>query len=216
MVDDKIIAVKGMPDALPEQTAAWQHVETIIRKLMHNYAYSEIRLPLLERTPLFKRSIGEVTDIVEKEMFTFPDQNGDNLTLRPEGTAGCVRACIEHSLLRNQQQQRLWYMGPMCRYERPQKGRFRQFTQLGVEAFNLPGPDIDAELLALCARLWKMLQVDHLIELQINSIGDLASRNKYKAHLVTYFNDNIAKLDEDSQRRLNSNPLRILDSKNPD
>ena len=169
----KLGSVKGMPDVLPDQTPAWQRLETTIRQLMHSYAYDEIRMPLLERTQLFARSIGEVTDIVEKEMYTFLDRNDESITLRPEGTAGCVRACIEHTLLRNQQQQKLWYMGPMCRYERPQKGRFRQFTQLGVEVFNLPGPDIDAELLAMCARLWKLLGVDHLITLQINSIGDL-------------------------------------------
>lgn len=215
-VETKLTAVKGMPDVLPHQVAAWQHLEQNIRKLMHNYAYDEIRMPLVERTQLFSRSIGEVTDIVEKEMYTFLDRNGDSITLRPEGTAGCVRACIEHSLLRNQQQQRLWYMGPMSRYERPQKGRFRQFTQLGVEVFNLPGPDIDVEILALCARLWKMLQVDHLITLQINSIGNLASRNQYKEVLVEYFSANKDQLDDDSKRRLYTNPLRILDSKNPD
>lgn len=212
----KLSSVKGMPDILPEQTPAWQNLENIIRQLMSSYAYDEIRMPLMERTQLFARSIGEVTDIVEKEMYTFLDRNDESITVRPEGTAGCVRACIEHTLLRNQQQQRLWYMGPMCRYERPQKGRLRQFTQLGVEVFNLPGPDIDAELLAMCARLWKLLGVDHLITLQINSIGDLESRNKYKEKLVTYFNANLDQLDEDSKRRLLSNPLRILDSKNPD
>lgn len=213
---EKIIAVKGMQDILPTQVAAWQYVEHIIRQQLQNYAYTEIRLPLLERTQLFKRSIGEVTDIVEKEMFTFPDQNGDNLTLRPEGTAGCVRACIEHSLLRNQQTQKLWYMGPMFRYERPQKGRYRQFYQLGVEAFNFPGPDIDVEQIALCARLWQQLGIAPLLSLQINSLGDNNSRNIYKQELVAYFQTNSSKLDEDSKRRLHSNPLRILDSKNPD
>jgi histidyl-tRNA synthetase len=212
----KIVAVKGMSDILPTQVAVWQHVERVIRQLMQAYAYEEIRTPILERTQLFKRSIGEVTDIVEKEMFSFADQNGDGLTLRPEGTAGCVRSGIEHSLFRNQQQQKLWYLGPMFRYERPQKGRYRQFTQLGVEAFNLPGPDIDAEQLALCARLWNILKIDDCVSLQINSIGDLQSRNAYKQQLITYFNDNAQKLDEDSKRRLTSNPLRILDSKNPD
>jgi len=212
----KIIAVKGMPDVLPEQTPAWQYVEQIIRKLMAAYGYAEIRMPILERTQLFKRSIGEVTDIVEKEMYTFLDQNGESISVRPEGTASCVRACIEHSLLRNQQQQKLWYMGPMCRYERPQKGRYRQFYQLGVEAFNLPGPDIDAEQIALSARLWKQLQIDSMISLQINSLGDANSRQKYKQELIAYFTSNHHLLDEDSKRRLNSNPLRILDSKNPD
>lgn len=214
--DSKLTAVKGMPDILPAQIPVWQHLEAVIRQLMRNYAYEEMRMPLLERTHLFARSIGEVTDIVEKEMYTFLDRNGDSLTVRPEGTAGCVRACIEHAMLRNQQPQKLWYMGPMCRYERPQKGRFRQFTQLGVEAFNFPGPDIDVELLAMCARLWKMLQIDHLITLQINSIGDMQSRNVYKDNLVTYFSAHMNELDEDSKRRLHSNPLRILDSKNPD
>lgn len=205
-----------MSDALPEQTSSWQFVEQAIRELMHEYVYNEIRMPLLERTQLFKRSIGEVTDIVEKEMFTFPDQNGDSLTLRPEGTAGCVRACIEHSLLRNQQQQKLWYMGPMFRYEKPQKGRYRQFSQLGIEAFNLAGPDVDAEQLAICARLWKKLGISQFLKLEINSLGDANSRNVYKQTLVEYFKANHDKLDEDSKRRLLSNPLRILDSKNPD
>lgn len=213
---NKLSAVKGMPDLLPDQSPAWQHLEKNIRQLMQSYAYEEMRMPILERTNLFARSIGEVTDIVEKEMYTFLDRNGDSLTVRPEGTAGCVRACIEHALLRNQQPQKLWYMGPMCRYERPQKGRLRQFTQLGVEAFNFPGPDIDVELLAMCARLWKMLRLDHVITLQINSIGDMQSRNVYKEQLVTYFSAHNAELDEDSKRRLTSNPLRILDSKNPD
>lgn len=214
--DAKINGIKGMPDILPDQTPAWQHLEATIRNLMQVYAYQEIRMPLLERTPLFARSIGEVTDIVEKEMYTFLDKNTESLTIRPEGTAGCVRACVEHALLRNQHVQKLWYMGPMCRYERPQKGRLRQFTQLGIEAFNLPGPDIDVELLAMCARLWRMLKIDHLITLQINSIGDLDSRNRYKGDLVEYFTTHHAQLDEDSKRRLQSNPLRILDSKNPD
>jgi histidyl-tRNA synthetase len=212
----KLLAVKGMQDVLPDQVAPWQHLEAAIRSVMNNYAYEEIRMPILERTQLFKRSIGEVTDIVEKEMYTFADQNGESLSLRPEGTAGCVRAGIEHTLFRNQQQQKLWYLGPMCRYERPQKGRYRQFTQFGVEAFNLPGPDVDAEQLALCARLWKLLRIDQFVTLQINSIGDMQSRNIYKQKLVTFFQENIESLDEDSKRRLTSNPMRILDSKNPD
>lgn len=216
MADQKLIAVKGMPDVLPDQTPAWQFVERSIRELMQNYGYHEIRTPVVERTQLFKRSIGEVTDIVEKEMFTFPDQNDESLTLRPEGTAGCVRACIEHSLLRNQQQQKLWYVGSMFRYERPQKGRYRQFMQLGVEAFNYAGPDIDAEQLALCARLWEKLGISHLVSLQINSLGDTQSRAAYKTKLIEYFSANIDKLDDDSKRRLHSNPMRILDSKNPD
>jgi histidyl-tRNA synthetase len=213
---EKLSAVKGMADVVPDQSAAWQYIEANIREVMQNYAYTEIRTPILERTQLFKRSIGEVTDIVEKEMFTFPDQNGESLTLRPEGTAGCVRACIEHALLRNQQQQKLWYMGPMFRYEKPQKGRYRQFVQLGVEAFNYPGPDIDAEQLALCARLWKRLGIEHMLELQINSLGDAPSRNAYKKKLIEYFSSNLNKLDEDSKRRLHANPMRILDSKNPE
>jgi histidyl-tRNA synthetase len=201
---------------LPEQSATWQFIEEQIRQVMQNYAYTEMRTPILERTQLFKRSIGEVTDIVEKEMFTFPDQNDESLTLRPEGTAGCVRACIEHSLLRNQQQHKLWYCGPMFRYERPQKGRYRQFMQLGVEAFNYPGPDIDAEQLALCARLWERLGIGHMLQLQLNSLGDSQSRNAYRQKLVEYFSANLQKLDEDSKRRLHTNPMRILDSKNPD
>lgn len=212
----KMMAVKGMSDVLPTQVATWQYLENIIRQLMHAYAYEEIRMPILERTQLFSRSVGEVTDIVEKEMYSFDDRNGESLTLRPEGTAGCVRAGIEHALFRNQQQQKLWYLGPMFRYEKPQKGRYRQFMQLGVEAFNLPGPDIDAEQLALCARLWRMLNIDQHVELQLNNIGDLQSRTVYKKQLVTYFNDNLQHLDVDSQRRLTTNPLRILDSKNPD
>lgn len=212
----KLLAVKGMQDVLPNQIASWQHLEAAMRTVMRNYAYEEIRMPVLERTHLFKRSIGEVTDIIEKEMYTFTDQNGESLSLRPEGTAGCVRAGIEHALFRNQQQQKLWYLGSMYRYERPQKGRYRQFTQFGVEAFNLPGPDIDAEQLALCARLWKILRIDNLVTLQINSIGDMQSRNIYKQQLVAYFQDNMSLLDEDSKRRLHSNPMRILDSKNPD
>lgn len=215
-VTPKLVAVKGMPDILPEQSLAWQHVEQVIRNLMHSYAYQEIRTPLLERTQLFKRSIGEVTDIVEKEMYTFLDQNGEQISVRPEGTAGCVRACIEHSLLRNQQQHRLWYLGTMCRYERPQKGRYRQFSQFAVEAFNLPGIDIEVEQLAICARLWQNLGIAPLLSLQINSLGDALSRAKHKQDLVAYFTAQQAKLDEDSKRRLTSNPLRILDSKNPE
>jgi len=213
---DKLKAVKGMPDILPENIAGWQYVEGCLREIMSRYAYTELRTPILEKTQLFKRSIGEVTDIVEKEMYTFDDQNGESITLRPEGTAGCVRSCVENSLLRNQQQQKLWYMGPMFRYERPQKGRYRQFHQLGVEAFNFAGPDVDAEQVAMIARLWKRLDLQDSISLEINSLGDSASREKYKQELVNYFTANKDKLDEDSQRRLVSNPLRILDSKNPD
>ncbi|MDA8936817.1 histidine--tRNA ligase, partial [Porticoccaceae bacterium] len=180
-----------------------------------SYSYGEIRFPILEQTELFKRAVGEVTDIVEKEMYSFDDRNGDSLSLRPEGTAGCVRACTENGLLHNQTQ-RLWYTGPMFRHERPQKGRLRQFHQVGVEAFGLTGPDIDAELLLITARLWKILKIDHAVTLQINSLGTSADRADYRAALVEYLNARRDQLDEDSQRRLETNPMRILDSKNPD
>ena len=182
---------------------------------MASYSYGEIRFPILEQTELFKRAVGEVTDIVEKEMYSFDDRNGDSLSLRPEGTAGCVRACTENGLLHNQTQ-RLWYTGPMFRHERPQKGRLRQFHQVGVEAFGLTGPDIDAELLLITARLWKILKIDHAVTLQINSLGTSADRADYRAALVEYLNARRDQLDEDSQRRLETNPMRILDSKNPD
>lgn len=209
-------AVKGMPDILPENISAWQFLESEIRNLMACYDYSEIRTPLVERTSLFKRSIGEVTDIVEKEMFTFDDQNQESISLRPEGTASCVRACVEHSLLRNQQQQRLWYLGPMYRYERPQKGRFRQFFQWGVEAFNFEGPQIEVEHIAIVNNLWKRLGIENKVTLHINTIGNLETRNNYKQILIKYFRDNFEQLDQDSKRRLETNPLRILDSKNPE
>ena len=183
--NQKMTAAKGMQDILPKQISAWQHVENIIRNLMANYAYEEIRTPLIEKNQLFKRSVGEVTDIVEKEMYTFAEKGGEVLSVRPEGTAGCVRACVEHALVRNQQQQKLWYMGPMCRYEQPQKGRFRQFSQLGVEAFSFSGPDVDAEQIALTARLWQQLKIDHIITLQINSLGNAESRAKHKQDLVS-------------------------------
>lgn len=207
-----IRSVRGMNDILPEMTPYWQSVETSLKKVLDGYGYQEIRLPILEKTELFKRSIGEVTDIVEKEMYTFDDRNGDSLTLRPEGTAGCVRAAMEHGMF--QQQQRLWYMGPMFRHERPQKGRYRQFHQLGVEAYGFSGPDIDAEMILLTARLWKTLGLKD-ISLQINSLGSTDARLNYRKKLVEYYQDNYSQLDEDSQRRLVSNPLRILDSKNP-
>jgi histidyl-tRNA synthetase len=209
-----IQAIRGMNDILPEESPAWQHIEESVRQLLRAYGYQEIRLPIVEKTELFKRSIGEVTDIVEKEMYTFEDRNGDSLTLRPEGTAGCVRAGIEHGLLHNQQQ-RLWYLGPMFRHERPQKGRYRQFHQIGVEAFGIPGPDIDAEMILLTARLWQRLGVGPL-ELQLNSLGTLEARTRYRAVLVDYLRDRFDALDEDSRRRLDTNPLRILDSKNPE
>ena len=211
----KIQSIRGMSDLLPEQSATWQYVERVIGDVLARYSYREIRFPILEKTELFKRAVGEVTDIVEKEMYSFDDRNGDSLSLRPEGTAGCVRACTENGLLHNQTQ-RLWYMGPMFRHERPQKGRLRQFHQIGVEAFGLRGPDIDAELLLLTARLWKTLKIDHAVKLEINSLGTSADRKRYRAALVEYLTARYERLDEDSQRRLQSNPMRILDSKNPD
>ncbi len=210
-----IQAIRGMHDILPEQTPLWQKVEEIIRSVLDSYGYREIRLPIVEKTELFKRSIGEVTDIVEKEMYTFEDRNGDSLTLRPEGTAGCLRACLEHGLLHNQVH-RLWYLGPMFRHERPQKGRYRQFYQLGIETYGMEGPDIDAEIILLSHRLWKKLGILDSLELQLNSLGTTEERLNYRDKLVDYFNQHLDELDEDSLRRLETNPLRILDSKNPD
>lgn len=204
-----------MHDLLPEQTSRWQFVEQIIRELLAIYDYKEIRLPIVEKTELFKRSIGEVTDIVEKEMYSFDDRNGDSLTLRPEGTAGCLRACLEHGLLHNQVH-RLWYYGPMFRHERPQKGRYRQFVQLGVETYGMRGPDIDAEIIALTARLWKRLGISGKIKLQLNTLGTIEERQVYRSILVEYFEAHRQALDDDSLRRLQSNPLRILDTKNPE
>ncbi|MCL7941906.1 histidine--tRNA ligase [Halomonas sp. ATCH28] len=204
-----------MNDLLPEQSVLWQYVEGQVQALMKRYGYAEIRTPIVEQTALFKRSIGEVTDIVEKEMYTFDDRNGDSLTLRPEGTASCVRAAMEHGLLHNQTQ-RLWYQGPMFRHERPQKGRYRQFHQVGVEAFGLEGPDIDAETILLSARLWKALGLYEHVTLELNSLGSAEARAAYRDTLVAYFEQHHALLDEDSRRRLSSNPMRILDSKNPD
>jgi histidyl-tRNA synthetase len=211
---NNIQAIRGMHDVLPEQTPLWQYAEQIIRDVLGAYGYSEIRLPILEKTELFKRSIGEVTDIVEKEMYTFDDRNGDSLTLRPEGTAGCLRACLEHGLLHNQVH-RLWYYGPMYRHERPQKGRYRQFFQLGVETYGMSGPDIDAELILIIDRLWKKLGIRDKVRLQLNSLGTIAERIVYRESLVTYFQGHLDQLDEDSLRRLETNPLRILDTKNP-
>ena len=210
-----IQAIRGMHDILPEQSPHWQWLEAQAKRVLGAYGYQEIRLPIVEKTELFQRSIGEVTDIVEKEMYTFDDRNGDSLTLRPEGTAGCLRACLEHGLLHNQSH-RLWYYGPMFRHERPQKGRYRQFYQLGVETYGMPGPDIDAEIIALTNRLWKALGIRDKVELQINSLGTSEERAAYRETLVAYFQQHLDVLDEDSQRRLASNPLRILDSKNPD
>jgi len=210
-----IQAIRGMHDILPEQSPHWQWLEGHARDVLGAYGYQEIRLPIVEKTELFKRSIGEVTDIVEKEMYTFDDRNGDSLTLRPEGTAGCLRACLEHGLLHNQSH-RLWYYGPMFRHERPQKGRYRQFYQLGVETYGMAGPDIDAEMILLTDRLWKRLGIRDMVELQINSLGTAEERLAYRGTLVEYFNQHLDYLDEDSRRRLDTNPLRILDSKNPD
>ncbi len=215
----KITAIRGMNDILPiaskdnpVTTERWQAVETVLRQLVQQYGYREIRLPIVETTPLFKRAIGEVTDIVEKEMYTFEDRGGDSLTLRPEGTAGCVRACLEHSLTYNQTQ-RLWYTGAMFRYERPQKGRYRQFHQFGVETFGMKGADIEAELILMTARLWKLLGLTDVVSLELNSLGELASRQAYRAALINYLEQHIDQLDEDSKRRLHTNPLRVLDSK---
>jgi histidyl-tRNA synthetase len=209
-----IQAVRGMNDLLPDASPLWQMLEAQLRELFGAYGYQEIRLPIVEKTELFARSIGESTDIVEKEMYTFPDRNGESLTLRPEGTAGCVRAAIEHGLLHHHPVLRLWYMGPMFRHERPQKGRYRQFHQAGAEVFGLPGPDIDAELIVLTARLWRLLGLDGMV-LQLNSLGSPQARQSYRAELSVYLAAHIDELDEDSRRRLSSNPLRILDSKDP-
>jgi histidyl-tRNA synthetase len=212
-VSKAIQAIRGMNDLLPETLALWQRIEQTADTVLSTYGYREIRFPIIEKTELYKRSIGEVTDIVEKEMYTFEDRNGDSLTLRPEGTAGCVRAGIENGLLHNQVQ-RLWYAGPMFRHERPQKGRYRQFHQIGVEAFGIGTPDIDAELILLTARLWRLLGI-HGLELQINSLGTPAARARYRQVLVDYLRAHDETLDEDSRRRLEVNPLRVLDSKNP-
>ena len=210
-----IQAIRGMNDYLPADTALWQRIEGVLKQTLASYGYSEIRLPLVEQTPLFKRAIGEVTDVVEKEMYTFEDRNGESLTLRPEGTAGCVRAGIEHGLLYNQEQ-RLWYMGPMFRYERPQKGRYRQFYQIGVEVFGLQGPDIDAELIMLNARWWKALGISEHGRLELNSIGSLEARAHYRDALVAFLEQHKEVLDEDCKRRMYTNPMRVLDTKNPD
>ncbi len=208
-------SIRGMHDILPPETAAWQFVEGRLRELMEAYAYHEIRMPLVEQTGLFARSIGEVTDIVEKEMYTFEDRNGDSLSLRPEGTASCVRAGVEHGILHNQQQ-RLWYMGPMFRHERPQKGRYRQFHQIGVEAFGMTGPDVDAEIILMAARLWQRLGLADEVRLEINTLGSAEARAVYRRHLVDYFAYHESQLDDESRERLHRNPMRILDSKNPD
>jgi histidyl-tRNA synthetase len=203
-----------MNDILPEATAVWRHLESIVREVVESYGYAEIRLPIVEYTDLFRRTIGEVTDIVEKEMYTFEDRNGESLTLRPEATAGVVRAGITNGLLHNQRQ-KLWTMGPMFRYEKPQKGRYRQFHQFNVEALGFSGPDIDAELILMCARMWARLNLKRL-SLEINSLGSPDARRRYRDALVDYFSSARSQLDEDSVRRLDKNPLRILDSKNPE
>ncbi|MCU7960223.1 MAG: histidine--tRNA ligase [gamma proteobacterium symbiont of Bathyaustriella thionipta] len=208
-----IKAIRGMHDILPQDSGYWQYFERSVERILGSYGYREIRMPLLESTALFKRSIGEVTDIVEKEMYSFADRNGDSLTLRPEGTASCVRAGIEHGLLYNQTP-RLWYQGPMFRHERPQKGRYRQFYQMGVEAFGMPGPDIDIELILLSRRIWQEVGIKGLT-LEINSLGSADERHRYRDELLDYLSAHKEHLDEDSLRRLHTNPLRILDSKNP-
>ena len=210
----KLQAIRGMHDILPPQANQWRNIEHRIISVITGYGYEEIRLPIVEKTELFARSIGEFTDIVSKEMYTFTDRNEESLTLRPEGTAGCVRSGLEHGLFYNQIQ-KLWYIGPMFRHERPQKGRQRQFHQIGIEAFGLEGPDIDAEMIMLCTRIWKGLNLND-VTLELNSLGTPSSRQKYRNILVEYLSDNKDQLDEDSLRRLETNPLRILDSKNPD
>ncbi len=210
----KIQAIRGMNDILPEETPVWQYLESTAQQLVQRYGYRELRFPIVEQTQLFTRSIGAVTDIVEKEMYTFNDRNGDQLSLRPEGTAGCVRAADENGLLYNQQQ-RIWYKGPMFRHERPQKGRYRQFHQIGVEAYGMAGPDIDAEIILLSARLWQELGLTQHVRLEINNIGTAQNRREFGAALVGFLQKHASELDEDSRRRLESNPMRILDSKVP-
>ncbi|MCL2875283.1 MAG: histidine--tRNA ligase [Betaproteobacteria bacterium] len=208
-------AVRGMNDILPDEAEIWENFEEVIRDWLKGYGYRPIRMPIVEPEPLFRRAIGEVTDIVEKEMYAFEDAlNGERLALRPEGTAGCVRAVIEHNLVASGGQQRLYYQGPMFRHERPQRGRYRQFHQIGVEALGFAGPDIDAELIIMCARLWGQLGLTG-ISLELNSLGSAKERADHRAALIAYFESNRDRLDEDAQRRLHANPLRILDSKNP-
>ncbi|PPB86929.1 histidine--tRNA ligase [Acinetobacter soli] len=209
-----IVAIKGFNDVLPAQTPAWRRLEQHLASLMDAYGYQQIRLPIVEQTGLFKRAIGDATDIVEKEMYTFLDKGTppESLTLRPEGTAGCVRAMLEHNLLRGATP-RVWYVGPMFRYEKPQKGRYRQFHQFGVETFGVATPDIDAELIMMTARLWKRMGVSDKVQLELNTLGEMDERAEYRAALVDFLNQHKDALDEDSQRRLGTNPLRILDSK---
>jgi len=213
-MSEAISPIRGMGDILPEDATVWQHVEAVLKSTVHAYGYRELRVPVVERTELFKRSIGEVTDIVEKEMYTFADRNNESLTLRPEATAGIVRAGISNGLFHNQKQ-KFWSMGPMFRYEKPQKGRYRQFHQFDVEAFGFDGPDIDAELLMLIARIWRNLGLSQ-IELQLNSLGTPESRAGYRVELTDYFSAHLDRLDPESRERLGRNPLRLLDSKHPD
>jgi len=208
----KIQSIRGMPDVLPGDSARWQWVERTVQDVLARFGYRQIRLPVLEETALFARGVGETSDIVEKEMYSFLDRGGDSVTLRPEGTAGCVRACEQHGLLYNQTQ-RLWYAGPMFRYERPQRGRYRQFEQIGVECFGFPGPDVDAELLMMTAEMWRALGVRDAVRLELNSLGTPAARQAWREALLAYLRPFAADLDEDSRRRLERNPLRILDSK---
>ncbi|UKA05741.1 histidine--tRNA ligase [Photobacterium damselae subsp. damselae] len=211
----QIQAIRGMNDCLPTQSPLWQKVEGTVKQVISSYGYNEVRMPIVESTHLFKRAIGEVTDVVEKEMYTFEDRNGDSLTLRPEGTAGCVRSGIQNGLLYNQEQ-RLWYIGPMFRHERPQKGRYRQFHQFGVEVFGLNGPDIDAELIMMTARLWRELGIHEHVTLELNSIGSLEARAEYRTALIAFLEQHMDVLDEDAKRRMYTNPLRVLDTKNPE
>ncbi|ELX7526361.1 histidine--tRNA ligase [Vibrio parahaemolyticus] len=210
-----IQAIRGMNDCLPTQSPLWQKLENTVKNVISAYGYNEVRMPIVEETNLFSRAVGEETDVVSKEMYTFEDRNGDSLTLRPEGTAGCVRSCIQNSLI-NRDEQRLWYMGPMFRHERPQKGRYRQFHQCGVEVFGLNGPDVDAELIMMTARLWRELGIDKHVRLELNSIGSQEDRADYRTALVAFLEQHIDVLDEDCKRRMHTNPLRVLDTKNPD
>ena len=211
----KLQAIRGMNDILPKNSLSWQYLESTFRRVVKRFGYQEIRFPVLEHTQLFKRSIGEVTDIVEKEMYSFDDRNGDNLSLRPEGTAGCVRAADQHGLLYNQQQ-RLWYQGPMFRHERPQKGRYRQFHQFGVEAFGMPGPDIDVEVLQVAVMLWQELDLSDYLTLELNNIGSAVDRMNFGLALTEYLQTKEDQLDDDARNRIHTNPMRVLDSKNPD
>ncbi len=204
-----------MNDCLPTQSPLWQKLENTVKNVISAYGYNEVRMPIVEETNLFSRAVGEETDVVSKEMYTFDDRNGDSLTLRPEGTAGCVRSCIQNSLI-NRDEQRLWYMGPMFRHERPQKGRYRQFHQCGVEVFGLNGPDVDAELIMMTARLWRELGIYKHVRLELNSIGSQEDRADYRTALVAFLEQHIDVLDEDCKRRMHTNPLRVLDTKNPD